>query len=203
MMSEGLQAVVFDMGGVIVDLGPISDLLGGEPATDDLLWERWLTSTAVRDFEMGRCSVEEFGANLVTDLGLSSTGEQVLERFRRWPRGLYPGAADLVRSLEGTVEIGLLSNTNALHWFTQTDHEEVRALFDRTYLSFELGMAKPDTDVFNHLVADLGAAPEAILFLDDNQMNVDAARTVGIRAELAEGVAGARTALAGYGLPQS
>lgn len=188
------------MGGVIVDLGPISDLLGGENASEDVLWEKWLTSPTVREFEMGRCSVEDFGDRLVVDLGLSSTGEQVVERFRGWPRGLFPGAADLVRSLGAEIEVGLLSNTNALHWFTQADHEEVRSLFDRTYLSFELGMAKPDADVFEHVVADIGGPPESVLFLDDNQINVDGARAVGMLAELAVGVGGARAALVAHGL---
>ena len=198
-----IQAVIFDMGGVVVDLGPISGLLGTEAGSVDGLWQRWLASPAVREFEMGRCSVEDFGSRLVVDLDLAATGEQIVQRFNDWPRGLFPGAAAMVRSLDGSVEVGLLSNTNALHWFGQTDHEEIRALFGHTYLSFELGMVKPDTQIFEHVLDDLGVEPGLVLFLDDNRINVEAARTSGICAEVTQGVAEARSALRSYGLTPS
>ena len=65
---------------------------------------------------------------------------------------------------------------------------------------FELGMVKPDREIFDHVVADLGIAGSAVLFLDDNQLNVAAARKAGLNAELAKGIEAAREALVSYRL---
>jgi HAD superfamily hydrolase (TIGR01509 family) len=198
--DPNIQAVIFDMGGVLVELGPISDLVGsGEfDGSDELFWQQWLSSSAVRDFEMGRCSLEEFTERLADDLSVDSSGQELVDRFLTWPRGLLPGAAQLVNSVP--LEVGLLSNTNSLHWFNQADHEVIRDLFDRTYLSFELEMAKPDPEIFDHVVTDLGMPASSVLFLDDNIINIVGAREAGLNAQVAKGVDGAVAALAPYDL---
>ncbi len=190
------------MGGVLVELGPLTEILGPNPTLDDdTFWAKWLASPSVRDFEMGRCSPEEFGDRLVAELELDGAGGELLARFAAWPKGLMPGAAELVASLGShEVEVAVLSNTNALHWETQPDASDVQALFDRRYLSYELGLAKPDAAIFQHVVYDLGFEPSTILFLDDNQINVDGARAVGMQSELTKGVDAARSALAAVGL---
>ena len=59
---------------------------------------------------------------------------------------------------------------------------------------------KPDRDIFEHVLEDLGLAGHEVLFLDDNQMNVDGARDAGLDAEVVKGVEAARTLLDGRGL---
>jgi putative hydrolase of the HAD superfamily len=76
----------------------------------------------------------------------------------------------------------------------------IRGLFDRLFLSFQLGLVKPDAAIFHRVVDDFGFEPDEILFLDDNQINVDSARSVGLRAERALGVGDARQHLEQLGL---
>ncbi|MFT7601415.1 MAG: HAD superfamily hydrolase (TIGR01509 family) [Acidimicrobiales bacterium] len=194
-----IEAVVFDMGGVLVELGPLTSILGDDAMPEDEFWPIWLASETVRAFEMGRCTAEAFAMGLVADLGLAYDGAELLRRFAAWPQGLFDGAEDLVTELPGVVT-AVLSNTNQLHWESQRDAEVVQTLFDRRYLSYELGLAKPDDGIFEHVIADLGCASEAVVFLDDNQLNVDAARRLGIEAHLTKGVEEARGVLAAVGL---
>ncbi len=188
------KLVLFDMGGVLVELGPLAELLGVDEDSADF-WPRWLTSETVRAFEQGRCSVDEFGEGLVTEFALPISAEQLVENFARFPRGLFEGAAELVEETASVVDTGILSNTNALHWDRQPDAEVIRSLGGRSFLSYQLGMLKPDAEIFNHIVATTGYKAEEILFLDDNQLNVDGARNVGLRSERTVGVAEARQAL--------
>ncbi|MGI9611461.1 MAG: HAD family hydrolase [Acidimicrobiales bacterium] len=189
-----ITAVLFDMGGVVVELGPLDELLGAEiPA--EAFWPRWLASPAVRAFERGHCSVDVFAAGLRDELDLDITPNEVVERFRRFPRGLFPGAAAMVSDVRRKVTTGVLSNTNALHWDTQVDADRIAGLFDRRYLSYELGLVKPDAEIFERVLADLDMAAPNVLFLDDNQVNVDAARAVGLVAHVTQGVAAASAAL--------
>jgi putative hydrolase of the HAD superfamily len=60
---------------------------------------------------------------------------------------------------------------------------------DRYYFSDELGLVKPDREVFKHVVRDLDVPPERIAFFDDTPINVKAAREVGIIAYEADGIA--------------
>ena len=71
-------------------------------------------------------------------------------------------------------------------------------LFDEQYLSYEMGLVKPDRQAFDHTIAGLGCDAGRVLFLDDNQINVDGARAAGLTAEKAVGPDEARTVLTRY-----
>lgn len=195
-----IRAVLFDMGGVLVELGPLDQLLGVAMPPEEF-WPRWLGSPAVRAYERGACDTVTFARDLAAELDLPLTVDELTERIRGFPRGLYPGAAELVREVSGAgVATGVLSNTNALHWDHQTDGEVLRRLFDHEFLSYRLGLVKPDRELFDAVVDLLGMAPAEILFIDDNDLNVAGARDAGLEADHARGVAEARAALHRRGL---
>jgi len=54
--------------------------------------------------------------------------------------------------------------------------------FDVRFSSHLIGHLKPDKEAFEFVVAALGCAPERILFLDDNRLNIDGALAVGMQA---------------------
>lgn len=56
--------------------------------------------------------------------------------------------------------------------------------FDHATLSFELGVVKPQREIYEHAVRGLNVAPGDALFLDDRQENVDGARAEGLQSEL-------------------
>lgn len=182
------------MGGVLVELGSLPELLGSG-IDEKQFWPRWLSSPAVRLFERGHCSAEEFAAGAVDDLELTITAEDFLANFARFPRGLYPGAVELVTELSSRVEIGVLSNTNELHWETQPDAATLQSIVARPYLSYRLGEVKPDEALYRLVLEDLGRPAEEVLFLDDNDINVDGARQVGMVAETVKGPDQARLVL--------
>ncbi|MDH3302554.1 MAG: HAD-IA family hydrolase [Acidimicrobiia bacterium] len=198
-LDTAISVVLFDMGGVLVQLGSLHELLGSG-IDEEHFWPLWLSSPAVRRFERGDCSPEEFADGAVDDLDLDLSAEAFLANFARFPRGLFPGAAELVTELSATVEIGLLSNTNQLHWETQPDAEILKRMVTRPYLSYRLGEVKPDEALFRLVLDDLDRPAAEVLFLDDNQLNVDGARRVGIAAETVKGPGQARDVLGRYGL---
>lgn len=204
--TSTLDAVIFDLGGVLVELGPLSDILGDTAPPDEDFWPRWLRSPAVRDFEGGRCSAREFGRRMVAEFSLPFDADEMVERFRCWPRGLYEGAHRLVAEVKERndgVVIGLLSNSNPIHWQGQHEAELIRNLFDRPFLSHEMGLIKPDAAIFVEVTRRLDADPARILYFDDNQLNVDAARRTGWRAQLARSPHACRRVLAELGMVDS
>jgi HAD superfamily hydrolase (TIGR01509 family) len=196
-----VEAVLFDLGGVLVDVagaGVMCELTGVD--SEDEVWRRWLGCRWVRAFERGQCLPEEFATGVVDDWCLDVDPGKFLEGFASWLSGPYEGAEALLDDVGERVVLGCLSNTNSVHWECGFGRWPLLERFDHRFLSFALGMVKPDRQIFDHVVQTLGVEPGRVLFLDDNLVNVEGARTVGLRAAHVRGVAAARQALAANGL---
>jgi putative hydrolase of the HAD superfamily len=195
------HVLLFDLGGVVIELDglPIWMEWTGE-SNERVVWERWLRSPAVRRFESGRATPAEFGEEIVREFGLEIAAAEFLSHFATWPRGPYPGVLELLASLRSRFAIACLSNCNELHWPRFLDEMGLAGAFDHHFSSHELGALKPDPEIFAHAVERLGVAPERVLFLDDNQLNVDGARAAGLDAELVKGPDGIRAALGRLGI---
>jgi len=76
---------------------------------------------------------------------------------------------------------GLLTNNIAEAWPVVTDGLDVEKLFDVVVNSAFVGMRKPEERIYTHLLEKLEMEPENVLFLDDNPVNVDAARARGMQ----------------------
>lgn len=198
-----IRAVLFDLGGVIVRLGDLESLLGpGSGWESAEFWPSWILNDTVQSFERGQCTTADFCAGVVCDFGLSLTPDEFGERFVRWPKGLFAGASDVVEAIPEHIVTATASNTNPLHWdsgFADAPNQ-IDALFDKHYPSFRLGLAKPSAEYFEAILSDMGFEPEHVLFLDDNEVNVVAARGLSVVAERVDGPSGARQALVTHGV---
>ncbi len=201
LVAATIDFVLFDLGGVLIDpggVGPLRELSG--LASEDEVWVRWLSCRWVRSFEAGRCAAGEFAAGLVEDWGLDLTPDAFLEEFARWPGLPYPGALDFVAEVRSRLPVGYLSNTNAVQWLANYEATPVTEAFAHRFLSFELGMVKPDREIFDAVAARLPVPRGQVLFLDDNAVNVEAATQAGFKARHVRRVEGARAALVEAGV---
>lgn len=198
--SVDVAVVLFDLGGVIVDLSGLDRFLQRHRIDKADFWPRWLGDGRLADFERGESTPAEFASAFVDDFGLAISPDEFLVEFARWPSGLLPGAADLLARID--VPTASVSNTNAIHWGSAFTQDVLIGMFDAHFPSFELKMAKPDPAIFEHVVTQLGVPAGAVVFFDDNAVNVVAARTVGLNAFLVDGPRPASEVLAGLGAVQ-
>ena len=201
-MPSDYDVLLFDLGGVIVELGgvPVRKRWLGGRMSDREIWESWIHSPAVRRFESGGCDADEFARALVREFELPVDGATFLEHFEHWPRGTFPGALELLAELRESHRVACFSNTNALHWPKFLDDMGLGEAFHDCFASHELGALKPDRQAFDLVLRALGCAPGSVLFLDDNQINVDGARQAGLDAHLAQGPDAARSVLEELGV---
>jgi len=196
-VAEPVDLVLFDLGGVLIEVAGVRAMLELTGiASEEELWRRWLTCRWVRRFESGRCSETDFAAGVVADWQLELSPAAFLAAFQDWPTGPLPGAAELVAQTRASVATGCFSNTNALHWHDHIAAWPLTGLFDHRFLSFELGLLKPDTAAFAQVARLLEVPAERVLFLDDNAVNVAGAAAAGFQAARAAGVHEARQRLA-------
>ncbi|MEX1993212.1 MAG: HAD-IA family hydrolase [Steroidobacteraceae bacterium] len=102
------------------------------------------------------------------------------------------------------IRVALASNQQAIRAKFMSEELGYAAQFDHLFYSCLLGHAKPSTEYFEQALRRLALPGGSVLFLDDREVNVAAARSVGLHAELAQidhGAAGMRQLLSRYGLP--
>jgi HAD superfamily hydrolase (TIGR01509 family) len=200
--SAGVRVLLFDAGGVLVQLSGIDIMLGwlGNTMTAEDLWRLWLRSDAVRKFETGRVDASEFAVSVTAEFGLAIEPQRFLESFTDWPIGLYPGTLEMLARIPAGYQRAVLSNSNALHWPRMLGEMRLGTTFDNHFASHLTGRIKPDADAFEHVLDTLGCSPAQVLFLDDNLLNVEAARSIGMHAARACGPAEAQSVLTDFGI---
>ena len=183
---RNINTVLFDLGGVLIELGSLSEMMATSPQSDEDIWMGWTQSPSVRSYESGGCTSEEFAENMVDEVKLSISATEFIQKFRQWPKRTYPGARSLLDNLSGKFRLACLSNTNATHWENFLCDQKIMACFTDVFLSHQTGVLKPDDAAFNLVLNNLGVPAEAILFFDDNPGNVLAAKKFGMNARCAK-----------------
>jgi putative hydrolase of the HAD superfamily len=196
-----IDVVLFDVGGVLVELRGIATMLGwlgGSVSVEDM-WRLWLSSPVVRRFETGRATPDEFAEEIIRELSLPVSAEEFVASFKSWFVGLHPGALELVQSLPSCYTRATLCNTSVLHW-PRMREVQLENAFHHHFASHLTGKIKPDRDAYQNVLDTLGCSAESVFFLDDNHLNIEAARQIGMRAVQVRGPTEARQALLEAGI---
>jgi len=201
-LNRQFDVILFDLGGVLIELSGVArmlELTGNQMAPGEL-WRRWLTSAAVREFESGKSSIDAFADGVRREFDLPISSEQFVTEFGGWILGPYPGAVDLLNRLADSATLACLANTNHLHWQRVKNEMGLVPLFKFAFASHEIGTLKPDKEAFQFAIDSLGCSADRILFLDDNQINVDAANAVGMVSFRVNGVVEAEEQIKNLGI---
>lgn len=112
------------------------------------------------------------------------------------------GAEELVTELEqaGRLKLGLLSDTDPVHWNYIRNRWRWLEVIERPTLSFEVGLTKPAPAIYHRAAANVNTPVEKCLFIDDLAANVEGARAVGMNAVQFESIEQVRDVLKQYGL---
>ncbi|HEY8244753.1 MAG: HAD family hydrolase [Vicinamibacteria bacterium] len=201
-MTLRIDAILFDLGGVLIELAGVERMLAWSPSlgTTDELWRRWLHSPAVRGYETGRTDRTAFADAVIAEFGLPVGRDAFLDEFAWWPKTLHPHAKDLLASLAPRYTLASLSNTNELHWDRFERQWSLPSMFHHNFPSYAVGKLKPDADYFEHVLDAIDVRAEHALFIDDNRINVEAARAVGLHARRVSGFDDLAPAFAEFGV---
>ena len=186
-----VEAVLFDYGGVLFpEDGDAFDAFAAPfGLAPGRLWAAYHDIPEHRLSRTGRIGPQEYldavARDLARDLGPARARELVhaFQRARSLQSPIDPAMDAVLARLRGHVRLGLLSNAGR-GARERLDAAGVTARFDDTLCSAEVGLAKPDPEVFRLAASRLGVAPSACAFVDDLPRNVDGARAVGMQAFL-------------------
>lgn len=154
----------------------------------------------VQEFFHGNVSEDEYIAGVLAtypQLGVAEDLKKLIrENFKE-----VEGTRDIIIQLKNQgYKLALLS-VHAKEWIDYCEQvHDFHELFDVRAYSFEAKVSKPDPQSFHHVLAQLQAAPEQCLFIDDSEINIEAAEALGIASILFTDAPNLRTELACRGI---
>ena len=185
--NTSYDLVVFDVGGVLVQLTGLPQLIEWTGLNPDELRERWLGMEAVRAFESGLLPWEEFAPRVLEELKISLSVEEFRGEMQGWMQESFPEVEPIVQAVKRRHLVACLCNMNPVQWPAVRDQLGIGALFEHQFVSYELGLVKPDLSIFRHVEEKMAVDSHRVVFFDDSQANVEGAIKAGWSAFLVRG----------------
>lgn len=187
-----MQAIIFDLGGVLLNVNYQAPLtafarLGITAGTD--WFSQKQQAQLFNELETGAISPQKFFCQIrsmtrvpVSDAALEEAWNSILGDFplHRW---------EMLQDLKKRYRLFLLSNTNTIHLkaFEKIIENSLglnalSSIFEKLYYSHQVGLRKPDPEVFKRVINDAALVPRQTFFVDDTQQHVESARQCGLQA---------------------
>lgn len=192
MAKTRIDAVVFDLGGVLVQIARgwnDAHRLAGLPDDHPMLTSQDFhprSAEAAHAYQTGAISFDDWATAISEASEGAYSPEDAKRIMEAWTIEEYPGIRTVIDAIhDAGLATAALSNTNQRHWEllgahdeSYTDYPNLGAI-QQLHASHILGQAKPDPAIFDAFAeaADLGKA--RVLFFEDTKPNVDAARRYG------------------------
>ena len=193
------RVVVFDYGEVLSmsqsehDQAAIVETARSEP---DVFWTAYWRHRD--DLDHGTVSVPDYWARVGADLGVEFEPARVQQLwavdFRSWI-SVEPGSIEVLDDLRaGGTRMALLSNAG-FDFGDAFRRAPFARYFEQVFVSAELGMIKPDPEIYRHVARELGIDPTAMVFIDNKKVNVEGAEGIGVTGHVFTTVDGLRAFL--------
>lgn len=157
----------------------------------DDMYSKFKGNNVFNDFEKGQIGSVEF-LKYMLDAGAGNITEKDIRNA--WNAMLLDFREESFLHLDKLAErhqLYLLSNTNVIHqaafeekFLQQMGNRPLRQWFTRAYFSNEIGLRKPDANIFEFVIADAGIKPEESLFIDDIPANTLTAKKLGFNTHV-------------------
>ncbi len=179
-----IDTIIFDFGDVFINL----DKKATPAALKKLGLEKWSTQidSLNFNFEKGLITRTDFLQGL-NKLVSNATQEEVLEAWNGVLLDFPMYRLEFLEKLSKKYRLFLLSNTDSIHinHFRERNGEEFynrfHNCFKKVYFSYDLGMRKPDEEIYKFIIQENNLNPETTLFVDDNFDNIKSAEKVGLQ----------------------
>ena len=182
------KAIVFDLGAVILNINYQNTIdeftkLGVKKAEN--FYSKKVQMHLFDQIEIGKISKYQFLNELQKETKNANIN-QIEQAWNSMLLDLPEKRLQLIKKLKSNHTIYLLSNTNAIHidafkkQLGNTKWLEFCKLFNKMYLSHELGLRKPDVKIFEHILREQKLKSEEVFFIDDSPQHIASAKKLGI-----------------------
>jgi putative hydrolase of the HAD superfamily len=194
-MTQNINTFIFDFGGVLLNLDMPNCLAAFKRLGCDTISgyiDHYKQKGLFLDFEEGKISTNDFFTELQKIVGLHASVEDLKQAYLSFLGDLPQYKLDLLLELRKKYKVYMLSNINAFIYehckrtYFEKDGKNINDYFDKVYLSYEIGVCKPDRRIFDYMVQDAELIPNHCFFIDDGEKNIETAKALGFAAYLAK-----------------
>ena len=191
---DKIKNIIFDLGGVIINLDTsrtISEFNKLSKQPFESIYNQKQQSPFFDLYDKGQLSETDFINELYT---ATQSDAPISELKQAWNAMLldFPiHRLDLLKKLKGHYRLFLLSNTNETHisefekaLYETHQYKNLEPFFEKVYYSCRMGMRKPDTEIFNFVLAENNLNASETLFIDDSIQHIQGALNTEIIAHL-------------------
>ncbi len=191
MDLTGIKNIVFDLGGVILDLDRSEavrrfESIGLERAEE--LLDPYHQKGIFLELEEGKLSEKAFYNAVRAEAGKSISDEDIAWGWMGFIADCQDYKLKMLEDLKASgYNLYLLSNTNPIimKWAMSPDFSKkgknLSLFFDKLYLSYQMGCVKPNPEIFHQMISDSGMVSSETLFIDDGKANVDMGKRLGFK----------------------
>lgn len=178
-----IDTIIFDFGDIFINLDKQATIDGLERLGLSS-WNEDLDQLNI-SFEKGQISRDDFLLSIQKQIP-NATIDEILMAWNAVLLDFPLYRLEFLQLLSKKFRLFLLSNTDAIH----IDHFEQREgasfygdfyqCFEKVYFSYEMGMRKPDAEIYTTLINRHELSPKRTLFVDDKKENTDVAKALGL-----------------------
>lgn len=190
---NNISTIIFDFGGVLINLDInlcIRNLekLGFEKPQEYI--GNYGQSGFFLQWEKGEINLKEFREKVREICTGNPSDEAIDAAWCSFLQDVPEHRIKLLIELKKKYRLLLLSNSNPLHIEVNAKKEfgkyglNIREIFNHCFISYEMGVTKPDPAIFKRLLNEANVCPQECLFLDDGPKNIEVATQLGINSIL-------------------
>jgi len=194
MKTMEIEAIIFDFGGVILDIDPQLTMTEFEKLGAAKLNEvqtRDFIETIVSKFERGILTPEVFKKRVKEYLKFDAGDPEFDDAWNALLFDIPGERIHVIEEAKKHYRIFLLSNSNEIHYDLYVrdlqlrfGYREFDDLFEKSYFSFDTHLKKPNPEAFEFIINQHDLDPSKTLFIDDREDNISAAAGVGLHTYL-------------------
>ena len=181
-----VKALLFDLGGVVVEFDFARALAHWAPMSSlppEALAGVFSHDEDYQRHERGELSGPEYFGTLRRKLQLDASDEQIEAGWNAIFQAEIGQTLDAIEGVRPLLPCYAFSNTNKSHhaaW--RAAFPRIELAFDKIFTSSDIGLRKPEPAAFEHVCREIGMPTQSLLFFDDLEENVLAARACGLQA---------------------
>ena len=183
--------IIFDLGGVLLDIDYQKTIdafknLGIENFEE--MFSQFKADELFEKLEMGKITEADFYEVIKSRITVSVTDTEITDAWNALIQDFRTKSLQFLERLSKNYNLYLLSNTNSIHLkcfkqllSRQTGKPLLDDYFTKAWYSSEVGLRKPNKDIFDFVLNDENLLPEETLFIDDTWINIETAQKMGFK----------------------
>lgn len=189
-----IKNIIFDLGGVLLDIDYNKTLAAFQAlgfADFDKMYSQYSADDVFERLETGDITNDFFYKTMEQRSGAHLSEDDIRLAWNAMLLNFRNHSLNFLQTLDSRYKLYLLSNTNAIHlaafekiFSTQTGNTSLNNYFTKAYYSHEVGLRKPNEDIFDFVLLDAGIDASESLFIDDSYNNIDTAARLGFKTHL-------------------